>query len=263
MKSFSLKKWNGKKLNFLWSFVAILCMWLIWLIACAAVGNSYYLPSFSAVVQSFFEALGQALFWQAFGATLLRVALSFFISFALALACAVLSCVSRGVRAFLQPVVGFLRALPTLAVMLLLIFWFQPLNAPVIVTCLVLFPQLYAQFLAAYGQVDSDLNAMADAFHLSRRDRIFRITLPQAFPYVFIQLGSQLSFGIKIMVSAEVMANTYLSLGGLMQEASFYVEISRLSALTLVAVIFGLLIELLFALFNKHLFAWRKSYDNH
>ena len=60
------------------------------------------------------------------------------------------------------------------------------------------------------------------------------------------------------MISAEVLANTYKSLGGLMQEARLYAEMPRLAALTVVAVLVGLIIEFVFYGIGRLTFKWNK-----
>ena len=58
------------------------------------------------------------------------------------------------------------------------------------------------------------------------------------------------------MVSAEVLANTFNSLGGLMQNAKLYAEMPRLAALTLVAVVLGLIIDGCFSFLERVTFKW-------
>ena len=53
------------------------------------------------------------------------------------------------------------------------------------------------------------------------------------------------------MISSEVLVNTAKGLGGMMQTSSGAGEIARLAALTLAAVILGLIIELAFSQFKR------------
>ena len=46
------------------------------------------------------------------------------------------------------------------------------------------------------------------------------------------------------MISAEVMASTYKSIGGLMNSARAYLEMPRLAALTLITVALGLALDI-------------------
>ena len=78
-------------------------------------------------------------------------------------------------------------------------------------------------------------------------------------PSIISHTGSNLSFGVKLIISAEVMASTYTSIGGMMQVANSHIEVSRLAALTLVAVILGLIVELAFYLITVKAFKWQKT----
>ena len=83
--------------------------------------------------------------------------------------------------------------------------------------------------------------------------------LPQIAEPVVSQTGSNFSFCIKLTVSAEVMAYTLRSLGGLMATANAYFEIPRLMALTLISVLLGLLFEFVFNLITKKCFKWNRQ----
>ena len=100
---------------------------------------------------------------------------------------------------------------------------------------------------------------MAKVYNLPLKKRLTKIYLPLVAPGIFLYSGSNLSFAIKIVISAEVMANTLTALGGMMQTANLYLQTSRLAALTIVAVVLGLLIELTFALLYKDLFKWKRG----
>ena len=75
--------------------------------------------------------------------------------------------------------------------------------------------------------------------------------LPLAAPALLSQAGAILSMGLKITVSAEVLASTYRSLGYMMQNAKLAVEMPELLALTLLAVLLGFLLEGACALISK------------
>ena len=67
--------------------------------------------------------------------------------------------------------------------------------------------------------------------------------LPQVLPKAVASSGAALSFALKLTVSAEILAVTFQSLGGLMQEAKLSAEIATLTALTLLVCLVGVLIE--------------------
>lgn len=232
-------------------------MWLVWIIAYYAAGNDYIIPSFRDSVKSLFACFGEGEFWLAFLSTFLRTAAAFALSFALAALCAALSRVCKTFKGIIEPMVTVLRTLPTLAVLLIILIWSNASLAPVIVTVLLLFPAIYAQFNAAISAVDDGLLQMTEVYNVSKKDRLFKIYLPMVSPEIFSQVGANISLGLKVTVSAEVMANTFKSLGGLMQNARSFLDMPRLAALTIVTVVLGLVIEASFARLKRLNKKWR------
>ncbi|MDE7453754.1 MAG: ABC transporter permease subunit [Clostridia bacterium] len=256
-----VKRFFGKrKLNIICSVAALVLIALVWIITYYSVKNDYIIPSLGETFKSFFKCLGEQTFWTAFGLTFLRTATGFIISFALALLCAALSYCSKIFSAVLRPFMVILRTLPTLAVILILLVWTTPKIAPVIVTVLVLFPMIYSQITAAAEGIDGGLKEMADIYQISKKDRLFKIYLPSASPNVLSQTGADLSLGLKIMVSAEVLCATYKSLGGLMQTAkNVYYDMPRLAALTIAAIIIGFIVEIAFSQLARITYKWSRK----
>ena len=250
---------SKRKFNIVLSAFAFFTMWLIWLIAYYGVKNDYVIPSFIETVKSFGGCLISADFWTAFALTVLRTAVSFIISFSLAAVLVALGAVFDKINAFIKPFIDVMRTLPTLAVILILLFWTTPAVAPIVVTVLVLFPMIYAQLYTAVSGIDGGVIEMAEVYDITKRERLTKIYLPMISPSVLSQTGANISLGIKVMISAEVLAGTYKSMGGLMQNARVYVDMPRLAALTLIAVLAGLFIDLCFSFAESFTFKWSKK----
>jgi NitT/TauT family transport system permease protein len=211
--------------------------------------------SFGAVGKLF----GQGNFWLSFLFTFLRTLGALALSYFLALCCVAISVVSPTGKRVLFTIVSVLRTLPTLAVTLMLLIWTSPSVAPIVVAVLVLFPMIYAQFLAAIASIDSNLLEMAKVYRLTKKQKLFQICLPQVAPAVLGQVGANFSLGIKLMVSAEVLAYTNKSLGGMMQQAKLYAEMPRFAALILVCIVLGLVVEWLCSLLSHLTDKWHKG----
>lgn len=234
--------------NLLQTAVALVALVVVWVAAHALVGNELLIPDFSACLKEVGKMLGKAAFWTAFWNTFRRVLIAFALSFAFAAFFAVIAYLVPWFCRILSPLVSFLRSLPTLAVLLIILVWSGAAVAPVVVAFLSLFPMLYAGILAALNEVDGALVDMSRVYRVPLRKQIFDLYLPSAAPYVLRESGAALAFSLKLVVSAEVLANTYRSLGGLMQEAKLYYEMPTLFALVLLAFSLGLILETLGAL---------------
>ncbi len=244
----------GKKFNFLYSVLAVALMWAAWLIAGAVVKNEYLVAPFAPSAREFFALFANAFFWKALGRTVLRTLAAFVISFAAALLCACLSSLFAPFAHFMRPIAALFRSLPTMAVLLLILVWLTPTSAPVAVALLVLFPMIYSQLYEGILGVDGDLLQMAKVYDFTAAQKLAYVYLPHIMPPTVVNVGVNLSFGLKIIISAEVMASTYTAIGGMMSEAQNYINLPRLAALTLVAVLFGIVIEAAFSALSRTAF---------
>ena len=255
MKFFS----KNRLINFALGVLSLATMWLVWFIAEKTVKNQYVLPGSTDTIAALFNLLGEPFFWEAMGRTLLKVVYAFAISFVLAGLFASLGKIFRPLGTFLKPFISVVRTLPTMAVLVLILIYTNRTTAPVIVASLVLFPMIYAQFNSALNDIDDGIIAAAKVFDLSKKDRIFKVYLPIVAPNVLSHVGSNLSFGIKLVISAEIMAYTFTSLGGMMQAANALFDVTRLAALTIVAVLLGLVVEIVFHLITRACFKWTRA----
>ena len=246
------------KKNALFSAVALIALWLVWVIAYYIVRNDYVLPSFWETLRETGRLLGEASFWRAFGNTFLRTLWAFLVSLALGVGLAIPAHLVGGVRAFFAPIISALRTVPTMAVVLMLLLWTTPAVAPVIVSALVLFPAAYAAALAALDEVGEEYGELTRAFLVSAGRKIVKMYLPLAAPPLLKQAGSIFSLGLKVVISGEVMASTYRSLGGMMQEAQTFLAMPRLMALTLITVLLGFALEGLCRLVYRLIVRWRR-----
>ncbi len=223
------------------------CVFLIavYFLAQAIVGNPLIFPPFSDCVDAFFNLLGDGAFYKALLQTLLRVLSAFGISFIPALFLAIVSYLYPTLGRFFAPVVSVLRSLPTLAVLLIILFWTSAGVAPVVVAFLTLFPALYSGILASLKQTDRGLVEMSKTYGVPLKKRVFNLYLPSSAPYILRESASALSLALKLVASAEVLAGTAFSLGRMMQDAKIYYETQTplLFALVGVTFIVGLILE--------------------
>ncbi len=251
------KFFTERRINFIISVFAIVCMWIVWIIAYYCVRNEYVIPSFQDTFVSMWnDCFASGSFWLAFGNTFWRTLLAFFISFLLAAALAVPCALSKSAKAFIMPFMIFFRTLPTLAVILILLLWTNPRIAPVAVTTLVLFPMIHARLTAAIDGIDTGVRQMVKVYKVPSKRAIFAIYLPMITPNVLLQTGADISLGLKIMISAEVLANTAKSLGGMMQVSRLYLMMPRLAALTIIAVLAGLAVNAVFSQISRVTRKW-------
>lgn len=145
-----------------------------------------------------------------------------------------------------------------MAIILILLVWTTPSAAPVIVTATVLLPACYTAALASLDGIDGEYLELARAYRVPFCRTLFRLVLPLSAPSFLSQTGAFLSLGLKVTVSAEVLAKTAQSLGGMMQDAKLWIEMPELFALTLAVIVTGFVLEGGCALIAHFVGRWRK-----
>lgn len=231
--------------NTVYALGAIALVVGVWCAVHAAVGNELIIPALPATLRAVGVLLGKGAFWWAFAHSLLRVLVAFCVSFLLAGGFALLAYLLPVFGRIFAPIVSLLRSLPTLCVLLLILLWANAGVAPVVVAFLSLFPVLYAGLSAGLSAVDQGLLEMSKVYRVPIGKRVTGLYLPSVLPYAVREGAAGLSFALKLVVSAEVLAGTYKSLGFWMQEAKTYLDTPTLFALVVITFALGLFLELL------------------
>ena len=228
----------------------------VWWIAAAGVGVEIILPAPDVVFGRFFGLFADGGFWRSLGYSVGRTLLSFVLSFVLALALALPARFSAAVAGILRPIVTVLRSVPTIAVILLMLVFMPSGQVPVLIAFLIVFPLLYEGFLSALKGVDPELAEMSRIYHVPRRTQIVRCYIPAVLPQVFASSRSAIGLGLKVIVAAEALASTGMSLGRLLQIANVSFDSAGLLAYTVMAILVSFLLEGVVLLIRKLVVRW-------
>lgn len=219
-----------------------------WLAAYFYVGNELLVPPLSESVKEFGRIFAKAAFWEGLLHTLDRTLQAFLISFLFALIFAIIAYLYPFFANFFAPIVSAFRSMPVMAVLLILLSIGGAAKAPVIVAFMSLFPMLYTGIFAGLSSVDKHLIAVSRVQGTPLLRRVTAIYLPLSSPYILREAGGALSFSLKLVVSAEILALTASSLGGMLYDARTFSNVPQLFALVAVIFFLGLVLEMAFTM---------------
>ncbi|WP_073950029.1 ABC transporter permease [Streptomyces kebangsaanensis] len=178
----------------------------VWWFATAS-STSFFWPPLRDILGTFVETwwpdrlVGDVL------PSLMRLLAGFAIAFVLGVSLGVAIGKSRALRAFLEPVLEFFRAIPPPVLVPILILFFGIFNTMKIVVIITgcIWPILLNTVEGVRG-LDEVLSDTSRIYRLSRRARLWHHILPGASPQIFAGARQSLSVGIILMVISEMFA---------------------------------------------------------
>ncbi len=167
-------------------FVLLALLLAIWEIACRAMQIApYLLPAPTAVALALAEHFPTlvAAAWRTLSVALIALVLASLIAQALALLTALSPLLDRAIR----PLASVVQVTPVVALAPLVLIWSgldHPQNALVILAVLVAFFPIFSGASAGLRAADPDLERLFSLYGAGRIDRVLRLRLPSAVPYL-------------------------------------------------------------------------------
>lgn len=244
--------------NVIYPVIGLLTVLALWAILASIVGVDLIIPSIKDTFSSLGILLSNSTFYLAVLNTLWRTLLTF----AIALICGVLFAIMGAVlpifAKIFTPIMRFLRAVPTISVILLIIVWLDPVWAPILVTLLIVFPICYSNMYDVIVGINKDYLTLCKTYQISKGDAVKSLYIPYVLPTFFDTARATISLTIKVVISAEVMAQTKGSMGIMMQIAKASLETADLLAWTICAIVLSYFLEFVVALIKKSVVRWEK-----
>ncbi|MCL2062436.1 MAG: ABC transporter permease subunit [Firmicutes bacterium] len=232
------------KYDFLFTLLGVCILIAVWwILAETTFKQTGIIPSPPKTLQIAAEQMQKPDFFKAIFSTLLRSLLSFLVSFAAAAVFALLAHHKKFVGKILNPFIAICRAVPTVALVLILLLTVGSSLLPAVVSFLVVFPLCYEHMHTAFSEVDPKLINMAKVFKMPKARQISGIYIPAMLPYVFSSLIAGFGLNIKVVISAEVLGLPTLSIGYLISNANAGLEWGVAFAWLVIAVFLSLVCE--------------------
>ncbi|MBP5194061.1 MAG: ABC transporter permease subunit [Clostridia bacterium] len=251
-------KWKG----FL-PVVTILLIIVFWYVAAAIYNVELILPKPSSALRELINALGEREFWRGVGNTVLRSVLAFAFAFIAALALSLICAWKDVIFRLFYPVVVLLRALPTISVIFICYIAVRGWYRAILISFLVIFPTLFSSFYTAFKRCGGELADVGKVFGVKKRFVLTRYIIPSVWGGMYSDIVNTLSLTVKLIIAAEAVTATGISLGGLMAESKAMVDTGRILAYTVAAVALSYSTELIVRLTSLIVKGVSKKWRSH
>jgi ABC-type nitrate/sulfonate/bicarbonate transport system permease component len=239
------------------SVAAFLALWQF--VSRGGLISEQDLPAMTTTFQELWSMIHTREFWTAFGQTVRGWALGLGIATALAVPIGILLGSSQfALRAFRIPI-EFLRPIPSAALIPLLFLTLgTTLQSEVFLATFGAFWPLLVQTIYGVRDVDPVALDTARSFGVGRLERLYRIKLPSAVPYIATGLRISSAVALILAFTAELFMGTG-GLGQIMNVSESFGLTVRVYALALATGFLGLAIYVVFAAIERRALRWHPS----
>jgi ABC-type nitrate/sulfonate/bicarbonate transport system permease component len=220
---------------------------------------SRHFPPISKTLSTLADQVTQSSFWDAVSNTVQGWALGLLIAAALAIPLGIVIGSSALAYRSLRAVIELLRPIPSVALIpLAVLIYGSGLKSSVLLASFAAFWQLIVQVLYGVQDVDPVATDTARSFGFSRAQRLLRVTLPSAVPYIATGLRLASVVSLILTVTAELVIGAP-GLGKAIDLARSGGDVRLMYALILATGVLGVLLNTVFARGERRVLHWHPS----
>jgi ABC-type nitrate/sulfonate/bicarbonate transport system permease component len=240
--------------------VAALLLLALWeLVVRAGVIAESSIPPASAAIGELFTQLGEGTLWKAIGNTLQGWAIGLGLAVLLGVPAGILIGSSRWAYRALRVPIEFLRPIPSVALIpLAVLVYGSGLESKVFLAAFASTWPLLMQTLYGVQDVDPVATDTARSFGFSRAQRLLRVTLPSAVPYIATGVRISAAVALILVVTAELVIGSP-GLGRGINLARQGANVELMYALILATGLLGMAVNGLFTRIEHRVLHWHPS----
>lgn len=188
--------------------IPIVLLLVFWQLAVTmGIWSQYVLPSPQKVLTSFLTIVQNGTLLKHIAASLGRVVTGFSIAFVLAFLLGILAGVFPSSSPYYNHIVEFMRNVPPLSLIALLILWFGiGETSKLIIIVLASFFPMFLNIKKGLASCDPKLLEVGRSLSFSKMQLFFRIMLPNALPDILVGMRIGLGYSWRAIIGAEMIA---------------------------------------------------------
>lgn len=235
---------TSKLQSAVFSATAIVLLFVVWQVYSITVNNPTLMPSFVLVLERLFEMIGEFDTYLVLVTSLSRLLLSIAMAAIIGTTLGLFSGVNPQVEAFLKPIIVTIRTLPVISIIIVVLIIVGNTITLYVISLLLLVPLIYQAVLDGIKHIDPLLIDVVklDSEHATI-DVLQQVYIPLSIPFLRSALIEAVGLGFKVLVIAEYIAQTQVSIGREIYTHRVNLEFSDVFAWTVLLLIFVLLIQ--------------------
>lgn len=189
-------------------FIGIMIAFAVWFLICKLeMFSTYVLPTPEKVFDSFLKMLASGEIFEDVLISFTRVCKGFFLAFVLAFLLGMFRILVPASEKYYEYIVQFLRNVPPLSLIPLLILWcgIGEMTKTVIIILASFFP-MYLNIVKGFTGCDKKLLEVGNAFGYSKLEKFRHIVLPYASADILVGMRIGMGYSWRAIIGAEMIA---------------------------------------------------------
>ena len=232
---------------------------LVWYIMSIIPQTSRAFPNVVVTIQGLMTMVERGVFWQDLSSSLISVAMGYAIGFVIALPVAILMAWYVPVRNILEPWIQFIRNIPPLAYVPLIVICAGVGRLPqVIVITIACFLIMCVTIYQGVINVDETLIKAARVLGATDRDIFIRVITPATLPFILTAVRLGASVALTTLIAAE-STGAIAGLGMRIRSLNNSFDSAPMLAYVIIIGIIGITVEKIIKFLERKLTGWQEK----
>ena len=242
-----------------WLLISFAVAMLVWYIMSIIPQTSRAFPNVVVTFQGLMRMVERGAFWQDLSSSLISVALGYAIGFVIALPVAILMAWYVPVRNILEPWIQFIRNIPPLAYVPLIVICAGVGRLPqVIVITIACFLIMCVTIYQGVINVDETLIKAARVLGATDRDIFIRVITPATLPFILTAVRLGASVALTTLIAAE-STGAVAGLGMRIRSLNNSFDAAPMLAYVIIIGIIGITLEKIIKFLERKLTGWQEK----
>ena len=242
-----------------WLLISFAVAMLVWYIMSIIPQTSRAFPNVVVTIQGLMTMVDRGVFWQDLSSSLISVAMGYAIGFVIALPVAILMAWYVPVRNILEPWIQFIRNIPPLAYVPLIVICAGVGRLPqVIVITIACFLIMCVTIYQGVINVDETLIKAARVLGATDKDIFVRVITPATLPFILTAVRLGASVALTTLIAAE-STGAMAGLGMRIRSLNNSFDAAPMLAYVIIIGIIGITLEKIIKYMERKLTGWQEK----
>ena len=242
-----------------WLLISFAVAMLVWYIMSIIPQTSRAFPNVVVTIQGLMTMVDRGVFWQDLSSSLISVAMGYAIGFVIALPVAILMAWYVPVRNILEPWIQFIRNIPPLAYVPLIVICAGVGRLPqVIVITIACFLIMCVTIYQGVINVDETLIKAARVLGATDKDIFVRVITPATLPFILTAVRLGASVALTTLIAAE-STGAMAGLGMRIRSLNNTFDAAPMLAYVIIIGIIGITLEKIIKFLERKLTGWQEK----